>query len=443
MREKKMNLEGKQRSDRRNRGFSLVELLVAMIILAIVVTPLLRSFVVAARTNAKARKVIQANTSVQNLMEEIKGDPLADVLRAVNGFNKDEKGETIHVSLPSSGFEAVLNGGSYTAVSAANSAVSAITETDAGGTVIVTGSTFTPNSSGEYHVVLDGITNGHSTYDALLTLTADSSKTLDNPDILSMNRKDCGYYLQPGEQSINAASVFADSNASYKSANPDLNISSRSADEMLSTMTRQMTVDITKDNASGYVTVNLKSVYDCGAGLTDPADRKIEENNLVFNNYGSGQDMKNVYIYYYPLYNSGPSARDSIIINNTSNLDVGVYLICMRDTATATAFLESNYKADLELQETDAAAFHTRVCTNVDSSHFTINDHNTGLNLALKDLGNTTSEEVLYRVNVELLNHNDASFTTDGAGNRVFTLNAADHITTYEGTVLDNSVQGN
>ena len=82
------------------------------------------------------------------------------------------------------------------------------------------------------------------------------------------------------------------------------------ANEMLSIMTRQMTVDIAKDAASGHVTVNLKSVYDCGVGLTDPSDRKIEENELIFNNYGSG----------------------------------------------------------LEILETDSAAFHTRVCTTLDMS---------------------------------------------------------------------------
>lgn len=64
-------------SKKRNRqlnhgGFSLVELLVSITILAIIVVPLLNSFVTAARTNAKAKRVMEATTSGQNLMEQIK-----------------------------------------------------------------------------------------------------------------------------------------------------------------------------------------------------------------------------------------------------------------------------------------------------------------------------------------------------------------------------------
>ena len=43
-----------------NAGFSLVELLIAMVVLAIIVVPLLHSFVTSARTNAKSRRAICA-----------------------------------------------------------------------------------------------------------------------------------------------------------------------------------------------------------------------------------------------------------------------------------------------------------------------------------------------------------------------------------------------
>lgn len=56
----------------RNAGFSLVELLIAVIILAIIVVPLLHGFVTSARMNGKARQTQRAITVAQDLMEGLK-----------------------------------------------------------------------------------------------------------------------------------------------------------------------------------------------------------------------------------------------------------------------------------------------------------------------------------------------------------------------------------
>ena len=56
---------------RDNRGLTLVELLVAMTILAIVLVPLLHAFTTAARVNAKAKNNFRATTVAQTLMEQM------------------------------------------------------------------------------------------------------------------------------------------------------------------------------------------------------------------------------------------------------------------------------------------------------------------------------------------------------------------------------------
>lgn len=53
-----------------NAGFSLVELLIAIVILAIIVVPLLHSFVTSARTSAKARNTMHATAIAEDVMEE-------------------------------------------------------------------------------------------------------------------------------------------------------------------------------------------------------------------------------------------------------------------------------------------------------------------------------------------------------------------------------------
>ena len=57
-----------------DQGFSLVEVIIALSILAIVSVPLLSSFAQSAKTNAKAREIMNATNLAQNIVEEIKAD---------------------------------------------------------------------------------------------------------------------------------------------------------------------------------------------------------------------------------------------------------------------------------------------------------------------------------------------------------------------------------
>ena len=78
---KKNHIRGKQ-----NKGFTLVEVLIAITILAIIVAPLLHAFVTASRTNAKAKQLMKATTLAQNVMEETKANSLEEIARQFNGY---------------------------------------------------------------------------------------------------------------------------------------------------------------------------------------------------------------------------------------------------------------------------------------------------------------------------------------------------------------------
>ena len=69
-----------KKTDRRglsgNGGFSLVELLVAVIILGIIVSPLLHTFVTGAVTASKSRKMGDATLAAQNISEAIEASDL-------------------------------------------------------------------------------------------------------------------------------------------------------------------------------------------------------------------------------------------------------------------------------------------------------------------------------------------------------------------------------
>lgn len=61
-----------RRKRNKNAGFSLVELLIAVVILAIIVIPLLHVFLSSNRINIKSRKTLRATTAAQDIMEGLK-----------------------------------------------------------------------------------------------------------------------------------------------------------------------------------------------------------------------------------------------------------------------------------------------------------------------------------------------------------------------------------
>lgn len=63
------------------RGFTLLEVLIAMFILAIIAVPICRVYVQAARTNAKARKQASATAVAENTMEGINAFSYEDVVK--------------------------------------------------------------------------------------------------------------------------------------------------------------------------------------------------------------------------------------------------------------------------------------------------------------------------------------------------------------------------
>lgn len=66
---------------RKNKGFTLVEVLVAAAILSILVPPILSSFVAVARVNAKSRRKLSATTIANGVMESVKGFELSRIAK--------------------------------------------------------------------------------------------------------------------------------------------------------------------------------------------------------------------------------------------------------------------------------------------------------------------------------------------------------------------------
>lgn len=63
-----------------NRGFTLLELLVTVVILALVTAPFLSSFVSASRTNVKSKRIQEANELSQYIIEQFKASSITQLI---------------------------------------------------------------------------------------------------------------------------------------------------------------------------------------------------------------------------------------------------------------------------------------------------------------------------------------------------------------------------
>ena len=71
-----------------NKGFSLLELLVAVAILAVIVTPFLMAFLTTTRINASTKEAQRAKFAATNVMEDIRSRDVDSVI--ANSVKQDD-----------------------------------------------------------------------------------------------------------------------------------------------------------------------------------------------------------------------------------------------------------------------------------------------------------------------------------------------------------------
>jgi len=80
-----------------NRGFSLVEIIICVLILGVAVGPLMKALSMSAQTNGKAQKMQNATSLAEEIMEEVKGSSIADLEKLYNGT--DTNGNPLEANL--------------------------------------------------------------------------------------------------------------------------------------------------------------------------------------------------------------------------------------------------------------------------------------------------------------------------------------------------------
>jgi len=324
-----------KRKNSSNQGFSLVELLIAIVILGIVVTPLLQTFVTSAGTAARSRKLGDATLAAQNVAESIEAASLSDLL--------NNPSDALHGV--SAGFY-TYDGTGYT--------VDASTQS---------------YRADSYHIGVTGITSGSTEFSAMATLSADSGYAAINDIPVTNYSAMDAVYAQPivhGSDDVDTRS--------WDAFEQHLLTIDGSYNRGSAVISREIILDTTETDGklSAELTYRYqyrytyeKHLYDAGGGLLDATETvrgSFEEADTHMSLFPQGFDLSggktpDIYLLYYPWYTQRGQTADLITVYNRSNIPFTLFLVKQRDPSlsdTELAGAENQYRAQIDLRQTCA-----------------------------------------------------------------------------------------
>jgi len=356
-----------------NKGFTLVEVIIAVIILGIVITPLLANFVQAMRVSKKSRTELNATNMAQNIMEGMSARTAEELIKAfaTGGKNtglsimpKDMEytsyGELSNLDLTTKGYYYTYNGvdsqahGSvpiYTDVKTVNS-------TDPDGnplTEYYVGDVF-ENMENKYAYFVTGIKGAkNTTYDLRIVADATGHEAYNNDDMMNITKMNGTYDC-----------MWADEVSDFNEA----------IEQLYTTKTQQSSTK--EDLASALKRTMTVRIYNANEGTTDPPNYVVAVQNSYesINSAGqvlaplytapavdryysqtSGQNPRNVYVYLWPNYTTIAGNEDTVVVNNEAGIPINIVLTrisveqsqYLKETSVAN---EQNYKANVILEGT-------------------------------------------------------------------------------------------
>ena len=297
----------KMRKELNNKGFSLVELLIATIILGIVVVPLLHSFVTAASTTARSRQMGDATLLGENVAELVETTAMTEV--ALKALFEDPSFDT-NTSDPDNNPPA----STYSKESKARA-------DDPSKSYLV------------YSLIAEGVPSGSSVFNVKVTLDPSAYQAgvgVNNVKLSDYSEMD-GIYAQsldatnPDLLADSAFKVEADSRHRDGGWDP-------SSVERVRTMTLDIMEEKDSDEISAVMSIDYTYTYTYTP--VDPTTGEIGEDTTgsislrpyryelmkqgPFSPTNKGR-LPNIYVMYYPFYESPLKTNEVIRINNMIN----------------------------------------------------------------------------------------------------------------------------
>lgn len=401
----------RMRKKNSNQGFTLVEVLVAVIVLAVVVIPLLNSFLTASRANAKAKKLMDATTAAQNVFEELKGEKLDDFIAVYT--------ETKEKIMKSDGTNPQL---------------------DAKGKEMYRHIIPVKTDPGKYQVTVD-----QRTFLARVTIdpleyTTKQGETVQNSDYNSQLFSTISK-MSPSSNAF----FFPESSADFENTAAAALAADQlpeSIENMKKEMSRTITIDIEYNAANKLCEAfGTYTYYDTLGGSFSPVIReKFYSNNTALTN-----TLTNIFVCFLPMYSQSGTKlapKEKIIINNPMNYPVNVYIAKQTEyDATANVVGKNNYGVELEVNEGNRVWDKAVTCVATNLKYVENNDIASELTKVtytgptsipssmqealdiVDDLSRPDTAIRIYKVKVEIFEKDDVAY--------------AEALTTMEGTKIE------
>lgn len=321
---------------KKNEGFTLVELVIAVVILAIAVSPLVSNFIQSSKMNLKARKSLNAMNLAQDIMEGMSQYSVSENTMYFDGAT---------VSVNTLENKRILPSGT---------------------TVSSCASVSSDNKKKVYELTGVQTTTGtYNNYDITLTFDANPKPSVNNKDYASIAEID-QYYdavhtISASEETdaigdlITKSSDPSKSDADYKgNVTRDIVINITSAHDLVNNtdtynveVVKKYSVLATKKSALGFGSTNPNKDY--------VSTKKVDSLSKAPENIMP----RSIYLYFEGMRGSDYSGNilDNIYINNTSGKPITVYLIRTVDgtklTMTSVVNYNNNYGANVYVTDAD------------------------------------------------------------------------------------------
>ena len=325
-RKKSQKAKKQQKQLYKNAGFSLVEVMIAIVILAVVVTPFLHSFLTSTRVNAKARITSQASTLAQAVFEGLKTEAyvqnmatqtysqvtLPHLENLAYQFNYPQvQGEKNFFVLP----KAVMNEASVGELVESGKQLSDIFNSDDLGVTY----TFKESDDLQYYFYILNTKEQNTKFDVYIHLDG-SAYTSDNEEGVASSGADFNNtelvkipYVNTAYDAVCTKSYDAEA---IKDIQMYVNSLNYTFDE--SDLSREITVNV--EETDGMVTVSIQYTY----AYEMPDGSVYPKSCAAVTVYKEEKELfRSIYLYYYPMYQSTSEfdIKDKIILNNNLGND--------------------------------------------------------------------------------------------------------------------------
>lgn len=441
-----------------NKGLSLVEIIIAMVILTVAVVPTLRTFSSATGFNSKARRNMQAITVAEAVMESFKGYSVEDLCKQfnVNGVTYCTCGKTT-ASCSKYGHDAAHKLAIYKLPhdSLSVTATGAILDSD----------NKLNEAADDFVFTISGCQQENRKYDVVVNVkkvAAYDDKVLKTE--LMNAYKDA--VIQLDESGITDIYTLMETTAKDYLTNNFSAPTGYVADSMAFDSLQINSLDrvITVTAAPGTVTYSIQYTYNMDivykytktdgatpvpnltpqvnntdfAGVTGTVDVDFGggvTTQTVFDNSSTGVDLEQIYLYYYPLYADTTkkinAATDKICFLNYSGTKLGIHVARQKSTAynsTQYSIFEHAYKLTVDGSGNDMTLEHNNLdksladpTQNITQCDFTGNFSNGGGGVIhTKPIEEATQDKkaLLYTVDISVTDASDPTIQASFSGTK-------------------------